>query len=396
MENNTSIVVKERQGIQEIKRYSRSPEVMQRFAEAVGSASAAGSFIQSALLAVAQAPALQECTPDSIMASAMRAATISLYCEPSIGHAYLVPFKDKSGVKRAQLIIGYKGLYQLALRTGKYRYINVSEIYEGQSVDEDQLTGKTTITGKRISSTVIGYVAYIELYTGFSKSLYMSLEEIEAHKKRYSKGYDRQDSAWKTNPEDMARKTVLRLLLSRYGYLDPKAQAVMSTDVDSEDAEVVELSADSLPPAEAVTIIDEQPRTKYSDALLFDEEYVPTPDEIAEHKAAMAAYEESKKPITYDEAWLMSEFKPSNGFSLDNYPEKYVNTLATSNGKRYGSCSIDELAKMVRSATKAIEKEEDFDKRKEYANRRNCLEAVLHYRKEQLIVNGKLKLPEVF
>ena len=72
-------------------------------------------------------PALLTCTPESIFSAALRAASVKLSCDPSLGHAYLVPFK-RNGVAQAELIIGYKGLYQIALRSNTYKTVNISVI----------------------------------------------------------------------------------------------------------------------------------------------------------------------------------------------------------------------------------------------------------------------------
>ena len=229
-----------------IKEYGRSPEIIERFAEIVGKHNA-GGYVQSAILAVANNEALQKCTPQSIFASALRAATVQLLCEPSLGQAYLVPFKDK-----ATFIIGYKGLYQLALRTGKYRFINVSPIYEGELVFEDRFTGEVSLNGGRTSNTVVGYLASFQLTSGFSKSLYMTIDEIQAHADKYSKSINYATSPWKTNRVEMERKTVLRLLLSRYGYIDPKDALAISDDTEADE---------ELPEAEGMTIIEGDSRT---------------------------------------------------------------------------------------------------------------------------------------
>lgn len=233
-----------------IQMYGKSEEVTARFADAVGESSA-GAYIQSALLAVAQSPQLLACTPQSIMASALRAATIQLFCEPSLGHAYLVPFRNKSGNYTATLIIGYKGLYQLALRTRQYRFVDVYPIFEGEDVETDRVTGKVSIVGNKRSQKIIGWLGGFRLNNGFEKFLYMTVEEIHAHGKRYSRGYEKPDGAWKTNAQEMEKKTVLRLLLSRFGYMDPKAMAVISTDADSEDT--AELPGDDFPAVDDVT-----------------------------------------------------------------------------------------------------------------------------------------------
>ena len=211
------------------KAIMRSDEVIQRFAEVLGTERSARKYIGSVLLAVGQSDKLQECTPQSIMISGMRAATLKLTVDPSLGHAYMVPFKNK-GVPTATFIVGYKGLQQLALRTGKYRFINVATVYDGQAVEEDQLRGIHKIVGlpkyDKEKWIPIGYMLYFELRDGFSKTFYMTVEEIEEHAKKYSKTFDKfkkvwwSDSLWKTDFENMAKKTVIRLGLSRYGYFD--------------------------------------------------------------------------------------------------------------------------------------------------------------------------------
>ena len=151
--------------------------------------SAADRAAQSAASAAAASSNLVDCDPESIFSSALRAASVRLSCDPSLGHAYLVPFRDnKAGTKKAQLIIGYKGLYQLALRSRQYELINVSTIYEGQEVVEDCLTGEVRVLGRariRSAATRIGQLAFFRMVDGYSKALYMTKEEIHDHARRY-------------------------------------------------------------------------------------------------------------------------------------------------------------------------------------------------------------------
>jgi recombination protein RecT len=290
-----------------IKEYGRSPEIIERFAEIVGKHNA-GGYVQSAILAVANNEALQKCTPQSIFASALRAATVQLLCEPSLGQAYLVPFKDK-----ATFIIGYKGLYQLALRTGKYRFINVGPIYEGELVFEDRMTGEITLNGGRTSNTVIGYLASFQLTSGFSKSLYMTLDEIHAHADKYSKSVNYASSPWKTNRVEMERKTVLRLLLSRYGYIDPKDALAISEDPEANEA---------LPEDEEVTIIDGDSRTlnQVVEDLGFESDDEPEFEDEAEDKPEIMTIE---KACTIKN----SEGKPYFGLSVKSLNNIKANLL---------------------------------------------------------------------
>ena len=144
----------------------RSSESLSRFAEVIGSERGAQAYISSVLIACAQSDQLQECTTQSIITSAMRAATLKLSVDPALGQAYMIPFKQK-----ATFVIGYKGLSQLALRTGKYRHIHVSVIYDGQEIIEDQLRGIHSIKGlpnfEKGKWIPKGYMLYFELRDGY-------------------------------------------------------------------------------------------------------------------------------------------------------------------------------------------------------------------------------------
>ena len=209
----------------QIVEYMKSDIVRERFSDALGAERNAAPYITSVLLAVANNNKLQECTHQSIYTSALRAATLRLSCDPSTGQAYLVPYG-----KDATLIVGYKGLRDLAIRTGMYRYINVSKVYEGESVEEDRITGVITFGGGIKSNTITGWIASFQMMSGYSKSIYMSVEEIHEHAVKYSKGYNRSDSAWKTNTEAMERKTILRRLISQWGYIDPSDAPLVNQD----------------------------------------------------------------------------------------------------------------------------------------------------------------------
>jgi recombination protein RecT len=227
--------VQETKALVKVQNYMENEIVKSRFATVLGERGAA-SYIASVLLAVANNESLQKCIPQSIYISALRAATMRLSVDQSTGQAYLVPFKDK-----ATLIVGWKGLYDMAIRTNRYRYINVGKVFEGQEFVQDQITGYATIEGNKTSRKVIGYVAAFEMFPpkgqvrGTGVVIYMSIEEIHAHKEKYSKGWTRSDSAWATNPEAMEKKTILRKLLRTYGYIDPQDEATLN-EVEDENS----------------------------------------------------------------------------------------------------------------------------------------------------------------
>jgi recombination protein RecT len=235
-EENASTESKE-VALTKITKYLDSEIVQSRFVQVLGSRNS-GPYIASVMTVVKDSKSLQGCSVSSIYTSALRAATLRLSVDPATGQAYLVPFKGQ-----ATLIVGYKGLYDMAVRTGKYRYINVGPIYEGQTVEENQITGFHTITGSikgtRQDNEIIGWIGAFEMnpekgmLNGFGKTMYMTCEEIHAHAQQYSKGYGTinkdgipvdqygKPTIWYTEKRKMERKTVLRLLIRRWGYLNP-------------------------------------------------------------------------------------------------------------------------------------------------------------------------------
>lgn len=223
--------------IQKVNNYFSSDIVRARFSEVLSERNA-GAYIASVLLAVANNDGLQECTPQSIYSAALQAASLRLSVDPSLGQAHMVPFKDH-GVPKATFIVGYKGLHDMAVRTGKYRYINVSPVYEGEIITEDRYSGWHELSGQRKSDEIVGWLGAFEQNDGYGHTLYMTVDEIHEHAQKYSKGYNSPRSGWKTNTRAMERKTVLRLLLKRWGYMDPTDAAVLHQS-ENGDGEVID------------------------------------------------------------------------------------------------------------------------------------------------------------
>jgi recombination protein RecT len=236
-----------------LKKYANSLEIRERFASIVGTGNA-NAYIADVLLQAAQNPRLQQCEPQSIIASALNAATLRLSVNPNTGQAYLVPYKNK-----CTLIIGYKGLMQLALRTNQYRYINDAVLDDGVEITLDIKTGLHNFRRIRPGTKTVGYFGFFKLVNGFEKTVYMTVDEVKEHAKKYSKSWGMPDSAWTTNFDDMARKTVLRKLL-KYGPM-----SVMNlyddddvSDEDENQSLTARISAE-LPAPEEVTPIPEEP-----------------------------------------------------------------------------------------------------------------------------------------
>ena len=198
----------------------------------------AGAFMASILELYQSDTALQECDPNKIILEALKAATLKLPINKQLGFAYIIPYK---GVPQFQL--GYKGYIQLAQRSGQYRYINADVVYEGEQVTYDRITGMLMITGEATSDMPIGYFAYFQLLNGFEKCVYWTREKVEAHAKRYSKAWNRQNSPWHTNFDAMALKTVIRNIISKYGVMSVEFANAVAEDTSVEErieGEIVE------------------------------------------------------------------------------------------------------------------------------------------------------------
>jgi recombination protein RecT len=215
---------------QQLKQLISSDEIKSRFREVLGQKSQ--GFLASVLNTVYLSDYLREADPNSIMTSALTAAALDLPVDPNLGLSYIIPYNVK-GKKTARFQIGYKGYIQLALRSGQYESINVIEIYEGEVVKEDRLTGKVILNGKRNGDKVIGYVAYFRLLNGFEKYLYKGVSEVRAHAEKYSQSFNYASSPWKSDFDKMAKKTVLKELISKYGIMSIQMQTAIEKDNDA-------------------------------------------------------------------------------------------------------------------------------------------------------------------
>ncbi len=317
------------QNYQEIVNYGRSPEVMQTFSLLLGRD--APHYVQSAIMAVQANDRLLQCTPRSIFSSALRAATLRLSCDPALGHAWLVPYKNnkKNGILEAQFQAGWKGVQHMALRTGKYRYINVAPIYDGEDVIEDRITGSLNIEGERkYPKKEIGLIASFALLSGYQKSIYMTNEEMEDHGKKFSKSYGKFDSVWTTNKAMAYHKTILLKLLRTYGYLDPSDAAIL----EDEQAEVSDLE---LPDEADVTIIESKPiTTKEANKLLGMDDDDPDPMTDLSVKTFATDKPVQGDPMTIEEACKVE--------------------TSDENPKRYGDLPISELTVRFNEISKQL------------------------------------------
>ena len=221
--------------VQALKDRASAPAMQKRFAEVLGSDSVAKQFLAGVIGAVNTNKQLKDADPDSVLSSAMVAATLNLSCVPSLGQAALVPYKN-NGKMYAQFQVMTRGLIQLAQRTGQYRNINAGDVYEDELIGRNMLTGEIefqSIEGgyrdQGQEDKIIGYFAYIETVTGFKKTEFWTKDEVIHHRNKIAKS---QNGPWSTNFNAMARKTVLKSLLNHYGPMSVDSQLATAIEDD--------------------------------------------------------------------------------------------------------------------------------------------------------------------
>jgi recombination protein RecT len=172
-------------------------------------------------------------SPMTVIQASLKAASFDLPVDQNLGYAYIVPFNNfnkDSGTSKmeATFILGWKGMHQLAIRTGAYKTINVVDVREGELKSYNRLTEEIEIEfiedeDERESKPVIGYVGYYRLVNGTEKTIYMTVKQIENHEKKFRKG-KYQGKGWRDDWDAMARKTVYRRLIGKWGVMSIEYQ----------------------------------------------------------------------------------------------------------------------------------------------------------------------------
>jgi len=214
-------------------------KVRRRFAEVLDKY--ANSFMSNLSVVVSKSNGLRNCEPLSIVSAAVIAASMNLSIDPNLGYAAIVPYKKKNPTgthsHTAQLQLMWKAYVQLAERTGQYAKLIVTEVYKDEFVSYNPFTEELSLTDKSQwkmryepegKGEIVGYYAYFKLTAGFEKNMYMSAMEIERHAKKYSKSYRLGEGNWVTDFKDMGKKTVLKLLLGKYGMLSIDQQSAIN------------------------------------------------------------------------------------------------------------------------------------------------------------------------
>jgi recombination protein RecT len=218
-----------------VKGMLETPAFKKKFEEMLGKKAA--GFISSIIAVTNSSNYLMKADPATVIGAAAQAAMLDLPINQSLGFAYIVPYKGA-----AQFQLGYKGYIQLAQRSGQYADIGAKTVYEGELEYENRLLDKFRF-GERTSDKVIGYLAYFRLTNGFEKMLYMTIDEAQAHAKKYSQNYKGGTDKWGLADFNiMAEKTVLKRLLSKYGPLS--IESIQMSQALANDGGVISMNND--------------------------------------------------------------------------------------------------------------------------------------------------------
>lgn len=190
-------------------------------------------FLSSVLSLFNSKKELQSLDPVKLYNCCLMAAAIKLPFNSNLGQAYIIPYKGEP-----QLQIGWKGFVQLAQRSGQFKTIGVNAVYENEIGGIDSLTGEIIFDFKlKKEGQVVGYMAYFRLLNGFEKNLYMTVEELKRHGKRYSQTFKSNTGVWVDNFDAMAKKTVIKLLLSKFAPLSIDLQKAIEIDQSDTDGD---------------------------------------------------------------------------------------------------------------------------------------------------------------
>lgn len=235
-----------------------------------------GQFITSLTSLASSSEALKKCTRNSLMGCAIKAAAMDLSIDPALGFAWAIPYGNQ-----ATFQLGYKAYVQLAMRTGQYQSLGAREVKDGEYKGRDFI-GDPLIEwlpdDERLNKKVVGYMAGLRLLNGFQKTIFWSVAEVEKHADKYSQAYraykkygaskstarsGNRESPWASDFDQMAMKTVLKSLISKYGIMSTEIQNAVKYDqaainIDTETGEESVEYVDNEPESAAKPLSGEQ------------------------------------------------------------------------------------------------------------------------------------------
>ena len=293
-----------------IASYLGGEAVKKNIADVIGAKNTT-RFISSVVSAVQANPQLAKCSNASILSAALQGEALQLPPSPQLGQFYMVPYKNKKkignqwvDVDEAQFTLGWRGYLQLAIRSGQYKNIVVSEIKEGEAdynpITEDIELHPIKDPTEREKAKTVGYYAMFELLNGFRKQLFSPVERIKAHAKQYSRGYrydlesGKKSSPWSTNFDAMAKKTMIRQLIGKWGIMSVEMQQAFTNDMGVIDEDGSVRYVDNPKEADIEVAVAEDIEANANTVDFEDAEVMPAPTPEAV-KAAEEAPEPAKR-----------------------------------------------------------------------------------------------------
>lgn len=285
--------------------YLNSPEAKSKLDVVLGERRS--QFVTSVVSLANAVPALQECDRKSLLAACMTAASLDLPVNQNLGFAYIIPYKNnKTHETLAQFQMGYKGFIQLAMRSGQFKTINATDVRQGEITERDRLTGEISFSwaeDNREKLPTIGYVAYMRLINGFEKSLYMTTKELEAHGIRFSQSARKGYGLWKDDFDAMAKKTVIKLLISKWAPLSTQLQTATLADqsVAREDGQFEYVDNQPVDPTDIASEKEKSRVLKHIATAKTVEELDKVRDHLADDEMSQA-YEDRLQILLQDES----------------------------------------------------------------------------------------------
>ena len=219
-----------------IKEYISAPAVMKKMQEMLQTPEAVRQFTTAVISITGSDELLATAEPRSLFNAALTAASLNLPINKNLGFAHIIGYKNnRKGIVEAQFQLGARGFKELAQRSGRYRIINEGVVKDGEVKSRNRLTGEVEWSWNdndeiREKLPTIGYFSYFKLDNGFESTLYWTVEEVKAHAKQFSQAYKSGYGPWKDMFDAMAKKTVMKLNISKNGPLDINLQTAVNVD----------------------------------------------------------------------------------------------------------------------------------------------------------------------
>lgn len=212
-------------------------------------------FSRITLSALSANPKLKECTPNSFLAAMMTAAQLGLEPNTPLGQAYLIPYQNRGNME-CQFQLGYKGLIDLAYRSGQVSIIQAHTVRENDEFEyELGIDPKLRhVPAKSNRGAPIAYYAMFKTKDGGFGFQVMSVQDVQEHARKYSKSYG--NGPWQKNFDEMAKKTVLKKVLK---YAPLKSDFVRGIIQDNTIKERIDADMESIP--DVTEYIDVNPET---------------------------------------------------------------------------------------------------------------------------------------